>query len=142
MKKKIVFLVLVAFISLFSFLTKAAAPFVLKEDLKKEQFFEIKRNDFYEFEVYLTAYSSNFDETDDDPFITALGTYVRDGVVATNLLPFKTKIVIPELFGDKIFVVEDRMHKRLKNVIDIWMPSKEKALEFGIVKAKVRVLID
>ncbi len=142
MTKKIIFLFLIVFVSLVSFFTKAAAPYNLKHNLKVEKSFEITREDFYELEVYLTAYSSSIDETDDDPFITSLGTYVREGVVATNLLPFKTKIIIPELFGDKVFVVEDRMHKRLKNVIDIWMPSKEKALEFGIVKTKVKVLVD
>ena len=69
----------------------------------------------------VTAYSSSPDETDNTPFITASGKTVRDGVVATNVLPFGTKIKIPSLFGDKIFTVEDRMHRRMKNVMDIWM---------------------
>jgi len=81
--------------------------------------------------VWVTAYSSSPDETDDTPFITALGTQVRDGIVATNLLPFGTKLKIPALFGEKVFVVEDRMHRRKKNIIDIWMPSKAEALRFG-----------
>ena len=38
--------------------------------------------------VWLTAYSSSVDETDDTPFITASGKHVRDGIVATNFLPF------------------------------------------------------
>jgi 3D (Asp-Asp-Asp) domain-containing protein len=61
----------------------------------------------------VTAYTSLADETDDTPFITADGSYVHDGIVATNLLPFGTKVMIPSLFGDKIFTVDDRMSKRM-----------------------------
>lgn len=90
--------------------------------------------------VWITAYSSSFDETDDTPYITAYGTPTRDGIVATNLLPFKTKIKIPEIFGDKIFTVEDRMHERKTNFVDIWMSSKEQALKFGIHYSKILIL--
>src|SRR3990167_5924685 len=82
--------------------------------------------------VWLTAYSSSVDETDDTPFITASGKHVRDGIVATNFLPFGTKIKIPSLYGDKIFVVEDRMHPRKKQQIDIWFPERWQAVDFGI----------
>ena len=70
--------------------------------------------------VRATAYSSTVDQTDDSPFITASNTYVRDGIVAANFLPFKTKIMIPELFGNKVFTVEDRMHRRFSDRVDIW----------------------
>lgn len=93
-------------------------------------------DDFFQGEedaikVWITAYSSSPDETDDTPNTTASQTRVRDGIVAANFLPFGTLIKIPEFFGDKIFVVEDRLHRRKKWVVDIWMPSKEEALEFG-----------
>jgi 3D (Asp-Asp-Asp) domain-containing protein len=81
--------------------------------------------------VIVTAYSSTPLETDDTPFITALGTTVRDGIVAANFLPFGTKIKIPELFGSKIFVVEDRMSPTKGYHIDVWFPSREQALNFG-----------
>jgi 3D (Asp-Asp-Asp) domain-containing protein len=90
--------------------------------------------------LWVTAYSSSPDETDDDPFITASNTITRDGIIATNILPFGTKIKIPSLFGDKIFTVEDRMHQRKTNFIDIWMESKEKALQFGIHYAEILIL--
>ena len=90
--------------------------------------------------VTITAYSSTRRQTDDTPFITALGTSVRDGVVAANFLPFGTRVKIPKLFGDKIFIVEDRMHARKSNFIDIWMPSKTAAAEFGINYTQVVVL--
>ncbi|MBI2036999.1 MAG: hypothetical protein HYT14_01400, partial [Candidatus Liptonbacteria bacterium] len=55
--------------------------------------------------VTITAYSSTPEETDSTPFITASGTHVRDGVVAANFLPFGTAVKIPELYGDRLFVV-------------------------------------
>ncbi len=88
----------------------------------------------------VTAYSSSPNETDDTPFITASGLHVRDGIVATNLLPFGTKIQIPSLFGDKVFTVEDRMAKRMKDVVDVWMVSKTAALKFGVSYAKIVVV--
>lgn len=91
-------------------------------------------------EVWLTAYSSTPEETDDTPFITATGNRVRDGIVATNFLPFGTRVQIPEVFGDKIFVVDDRMHPRKVDFMDIWMPTKQDALNFGIRRAKIVVL--
>ncbi|MDO8558536.1 MAG: hypothetical protein Q7S09_05135 [bacterium] len=91
----------------------------------------------------LTAYSSSIDETDSTPFITASNTRVRDGVVATNMLPFGTRIRMPSLFGTKEFIVEDRMHRRHQNRIDIWFPSKKEALRFGIVQgALIEVVAD
>jgi 3D (Asp-Asp-Asp) domain-containing protein len=88
-----------------------------------------------------TAYSSTPQETDNDPFITAAGTWVRDGIVANNLLPFGTKIRIPELYGEKIFVVEDRMNsKKGYYHIDIWFPSYWEAKEFGAKKTYVEIL--
>jgi len=90
--------------------------------------------------VWITAYSSTPEETDDTPFITASMTKVRDGIIATNLLPFGTKIMIPKLFGKKIFVVEDRMHERKVNFVDIWMPTKKDALNFGITYSEIVVI--
>ena len=81
--------------------------------------------------VSASAYSSSVDETDDTPFITARGTYVRDGIVAANFLPFGTVIKIPAIYGNKIFVVEDRMNSRYNLNVDLWFPSKELAKQFG-----------
>ena len=88
----------------------------------------------------VTAYSSTPDQTDSTPFITADGTYVHDGIVATNLLPFGTKVQIPSLFGDKIFTVEDRMNQKIKNGMDVWMATRAKALYFGASYANVVIV--
>lgn len=92
--------------------------------------------------VWITAYSSTPEQTDDTPFVTASGTKVRNGVIASNFLEFGTKVQIPEIFGDRMFVVEDRMHPRKSNFVDVWMPSKEDALKFGIYQARIVVLKD
>ena len=88
----------------------------------------------------LTAYSSTPEQTDNSPFITAAGTFVHDGIVAANSLPFGTKILIPDIFGDKIFTVEDRMAPQNYHKIDIWFPSTDKAMEFGVKHAKILIL--
>jgi 3D (Asp-Asp-Asp) domain-containing protein len=89
----------------------------------------------------VTAYSSSVEQTDDTPFITAAGTSVRNGIVANNYFPFGTKIRIPQLFGDEVFVVEDRMHwTKGNNHIDIWFPEYEEALNFGAKITEIEIL--
>jgi 3D (Asp-Asp-Asp) domain-containing protein len=91
-------------------------------------------------QMRVTAYASVPDETDSTPFITANGTYVHDGVAASNILPFGTRIQIPALFGKKVFTIEDRMSTHIKNTIDIWMPSVRQAIIFGANHTDIVVL--
>jgi len=92
-------------------------------------------------EVVVTGYSSTEDQTDSDPFVTAAGTLVREGIVANNFFSLGTKIKIPELFGDKIFVVEDRMSWEKGNYyIDIWFPDYWQALNFGAKRTYIEIL--
>ncbi|MFH1656795.1 MAG: hypothetical protein ABH956_03430 [Candidatus Nealsonbacteria bacterium] len=91
--------------------------------------------------VTVTAYSSTPWQTDDTPFITASGERVRDGIIASNLLPFGTEVKIPELYGDKVFVVKDRMHWRMGYYrIDIWFPETQQAINFGKKTTYIEVL--
>jgi len=93
--------------------------------------------------VTLTAYSSDPAQTDDTPCIAASGLDIcntKQRIVAANFLPFGTKIKIPELFGDVIFVVQDRMHERFNDRIDILFPDKAAAKTFGLRKATVLIL--
>src|SRR3990167_3955947 len=86
---------------------------------------------------------SNFNDAlvaQNRPFITASGNHVRNGIAAANFLPFGTKFRIPELFGSQIFTVEDRMHSRFKNYIDIWFEEEIDAKRFGKQFAKVEIL--
>jgi len=75
-----------------------------------------------------SAYTSSVDETDSNPFITASGTHTHWGTVASNKLPFGTKLKI-EGFGDTIFTVEDTGGPYFD--IDIWMENKPKAFAHG-----------
>lgn len=90
--------------------------------------------------VSITAYSSTVDQTDETPFITASGAPVADNVIAANFLPFGTRVKIPKIFGDKIFVIKDRMHNRFNDRIDIWFADRESALKFGIQESEIIIL--
>lgn len=91
--------------------------------------------------VIATAYSSTVAQTDDTPFVTAANTNVRDGIIANNLLPFGTQVMVPELYPDKVFVVEDRMHSRKGYYhIDIWFSTYAEAKEFGAKETYIEVL--
>jgi 3D (Asp-Asp-Asp) domain-containing protein len=92
------------------------------------------------FMVSASAYSSSVDETDSTPFITAAGTYTRDGIVAANFLPMGTAIKIPSIYGNKIFVVEDRMNSRYTYNVDVWFPSKDLAKQFGRKTVKIEIV--
>jgi 3D (Asp-Asp-Asp) domain-containing protein len=89
--------------------------------------------------VTVTAYSSTPDQTDDSPFITANGTWVHDGTLAANFLPFGTKVRLPDYSGDKVYVVEDRMNQRYTYRADIWMETREEAKQFGVKYLKMEI---
>jgi len=65
---------------------------------------------------------------------------VHDGVIAANWLKFGTRVRIPDVFGNKVFIVDDRMNPRYDSRMDIWMPSREQALDFGIRRLTIEVL--
>ncbi len=89
--------------------------------------------------VWVTAYSSTPDQTDDSPFITANGSRVKDGIIAANFLAFGTHVKMPEVFGNKTFIVQDRMNVKHANQIDIWMPTREAAVKFGAQLLEVEI---
>jgi 3D (Asp-Asp-Asp) domain-containing protein len=92
----------------------------------------------------MTAYNSDPRQTDDTPCITANGFDVcKHGIedtVAANFLKFGTKVMIPELFGDRVFVVRDRMNKRYPNRVDVWLKDYDDAIKFGVRVATIHVI--
>jgi 3D (Asp-Asp-Asp) domain-containing protein len=88
----------------------------------------------------VTAYSSTPDQCDSTPFITANGTHVHDGIIAANWLKFGTRVRIPEMFGDKVFIVADRMNPRFDDRADIWMNDRQSAMNFGLRRLTIEVL--
>lgn len=98
-------------------------------------------------QVTFTAYSSEVRQTDSTPFITASGTRVRPGVIALSrdLLkqyPYGTQArILHHSCGLKVahaLVVEDTMHPRKRNQVDIWMPSRAQALQWGRCQGVIR----
>lgn len=92
----------------------------------------------------MTAYNSEAGQTDDSPCITANGfdvcTHGIEDTVAANFLPFGTLVRIPDLFGDRIFVVRDRMNKRYSDRMDVWMLQRSQALKFGVRRTRIEIV--
>ena len=88
--------------------------------------------------VTLTAYSPEVSQTDSTPFITAFNTAVRECTVAVSRDLEKQgftkgKLVwIPSInFCRGLFTVNDRMHKRKRKQLDIFLFNTSKAIDFG-----------
>lgn len=112
--------------------------------------------------VVATSYSSDPYQTDSTPCIPAdgfdlCGYYEETGdenVIAANFLPLGTHVRFPDLYGDKVFIVRDRMNKRYNgtNRIDFWIGSgypetqeiiqeaKTKARKFGVQSLRMEIL--
>ncbi|MFA6514094.1 MAG: hypothetical protein WCT50_02250 [Patescibacteria group bacterium] len=92
----------------------------------------------------MTAYNSEPGQTDDSPCITANGFNVckhgEEDTIAANFLKFGTKVMIPELFGDRVFTVRDRMNQKHPNRVDVWMKDHSNAMKFGVKVAKIQVI--
>lgn len=88
----------------------------------------------------VTVYSSTVDQTDDTPFMAANGP-VHDGMVAANWLPFGTQVRFPEIYGDKIFTVGDRMNAKYGyGRVDIWRDApRAELLQFGVKRLKMEI---
>ena len=109
-------------------------------NLPENETWKSVRSGYYD----MTAYNSEVAQTNDQPCITANGfdlcEHWTEDTVAANFLKFGTRIRIPDLFGDRVFVVRDRMNKRYQHRVDIWMKEKQDALNFGIKYARIEIL--
>ena len=100
------------------------------------------------YNVVITAYSSEVAQTDSTPCIPANGynlckhyeEFGYGNTVANNCLPLGTQIRFPDLYGDKVFIVRDRMNKRYGCYrMDIWMEGRPLAKQFGVKRSKVEI---
>ncbi len=99
--------------------------------------------------VVSTAYNSLEGQTDDSPCIPAMSSfnlcdfYNEHGygnTVAANFLPLGTQVQFPDLYGNKIFVVRDRMNRRYGNGrVDIWLYDHGDAVAFGVKRLKMNI---
>jgi 3D (Asp-Asp-Asp) domain-containing protein len=110
--------------------------------------------------VRSTAYNSQAAQTDRTPFITATGARTRFGVVALSRdllrrIPYGSLLRIEDMGGygsgrgrgtfnrmlsGVSFVVEDTMHPRKVNTVDVWMASRRTALQWGKRQIRITVL--
>lgn len=117
----------------------------IKEKQKKRRLDIIQKQNQYIIngQSVITAYSSDVYQCDSTPCVTANGFNVCQhgemDTIATNHLKFGTKVKIPEIFGDRIFIVRDRMNRRYKDRVDVWMTNRYDAIQFGIKKATIYV---
>ncbi len=91
----------------------------------------------------ITAYSPSINETDDTPCIGARNTNVcelhsqGEIIFASNAFPLGTTICVQGFGCGKVL---DRMNKRYTDRIDVFMPTKSEAKEFGKKELEVVVL--
>lgn len=90
------------------------------------------------FIAEVSAYTSSVDETWGDPFETASGERVREGVIAC---PSRYKFGQEVEIDGQIYTCLDRMNKRYRdgNYFDIWMTEKSLAFEWGRKSIEVRI---
>ncbi len=97
----------------------------------------------YSIIVPISAYNAVPEQTDDTPCITANGFNLceaeEENVVAANFIKLGARIKIPELYGDKEFIVVDRMNPRYTYKVDIWKKEIATAKKFGIQIARIEV---
>lgn len=113
---------------------------VIDEILDKRFYAYEKKLEPGTYYIVVTGYSSTVAQCGPNPFVTASGQKVRSGIVAANFLPFGTRLKIPEMFGDQVFEVQDRMAQRYWGRIDVWLPSYSQASRFGARRLKVEIL--
>jgi len=114
------------------------------------------------FVLRATGYNSLVDQTDTTPFITSTGQHTRFGIIAVSPdllsadLPYGSLVRITDLGnyytgrgygryqslldGQGLFVVEDTMHYRKRDQIDIWFGDYASAVNWGVRKVRVEVI--
>lgn len=114
------------------------------------------------FTLRATAYNSHVGQTDATPHITATGAQTNFGIVAVSRdllgdeIPYGSLVRIKDLgsfnsgrgYGkfqsmlneQGLFIVEDTMHPRKEQQIDVWFASQSKALSWGVRQVKVEVI--
>jgi len=114
------------------------------------------------FTLRATGYNSMVDQTDTTPFITSTGQRTRFGIIAVSpdllghALPYGSLVRIRDLgnyytgrgYGryqslldsQGLFIVEDTMHYRKRDQIDIWFSDYASAVNWGMRKVSVEVI--
>ena len=99
--------------------------------------FGAKASERYSFVAEVTAYTASDDECGNSEGITASGTHVEQGrtIAVPSWIPFGTKVII----GGHEYIAEDSGGLIQDNRLDIYMDSREDAIEFGRKELEVTV---
>lgn len=114
------------------------------------------------FTLRATGYNSLVAQTDSTPHITATGTRTRPGIVAVSRdllassLPYGSLVRLTDMgtypYGyapgyyqdvldrQGLFVVEDTMHARKRQQIDVWFEDYRSAVRWGVRQVGVEVV--
>jgi len=114
------------------------------------------------FTVRATGYNSLASQTDSTPNVTATGTRTRFGVLAVSRdllsrdLPYGSIVRLRDLGtyydgrgegryqsvldGQGLFVVEDTMHARKRQQVDVWFGDYASAVNWGVRELEVQVV--
>ncbi|MEX2535452.1 MAG: hypothetical protein WD273_07600 [Trueperaceae bacterium] len=114
------------------------------------------------FVLRATAYNSLASQTDGTPHITATGARTRFGIVAVSRdmlghdIPYGSLIRIRDLGnyytgrgagnyqsvldGHGLFIVEDTMHPRKQQQVDVWFEALSSARSWGVRNVEVEII--
>jgi 3D (Asp-Asp-Asp) domain-containing protein len=108
-----------------------------------------------------TAYNSHVDQTDATPHLTATGATTAFGVIAISRdmlgsIPYGSLVRLKDLGSYRsgrgegkfqelldtqdLFIVEDTMHPRKLEQIDVWFADESEALSWGVRKVELEVV--
>ncbi|UCH24743.1 MAG: 3D domain-containing protein [Trueperaceae bacterium] len=114
------------------------------------------------FVLLATGYNSHASQTDSTPHITSTGAQTEFGIIAVSRdllgsdLPYGSLVRIKDLGNyhnghgeghfqhlldqQDVFVVEDTMHRRKRQQVDIWFPDYKSAMTWGVRRVEVELV--
>jgi 3D (Asp-Asp-Asp) domain-containing protein len=121
---------------------------------------ERKTTPFPNLSVRSTAYNSIPNQTDSSPFQTSTGARTRYGIIALSRdllkrIPYGSRVRLQDngswgsgrgrgkynaMLKDTVFVVEDTMHPRKNDTVDVWLPAHDQAMQWGVRRLNMQIL--
>jgi 3D (Asp-Asp-Asp) domain-containing protein len=121
---------------------------------------ERKPKSFPSMIVRSTAYNSITNQTDSSPFHTSTGVRTRYGIIALSRdllkrIPYGSRVRLQDngswangrgrgkynsMLKDTVFVVEDTMHPRKNGQIDVWLPARDRAMQWGVRSLNMQIV--
>jgi 3D (Asp-Asp-Asp) domain-containing protein len=121
---------------------------------------ERKHKSFPSLTVRSTAYNSIPNQTDSSPFHTSTGARTRYGIIALSRdllkrIPYGSRVQLEDngswasgrgrgkynaMLKNTVFVVEDTMHPRKSGTVDVWLPARDRAMQWGVRRLNMQIL--